>query len=602
MPIARFEHCGRYELHEILGEGAMGTVYRGWDPALARAVAIKLIQGWELSEDTVERFRREAQALAKLPHPNIVGVYDVSMAGDDPFIVMELVEGRSLAAVINAGVPPIVDQLRLMIQVCDALACAHAAGIVHRDVKPGNIMVTTAGHAKLADFGVARLHDSTLTATANVVGTPAYLAPEAFSDGAIDERTDIYALTACLYELASGSRLHQGSDLASLVARVTQHDAPRLSSAWPDCPPALDRCVQKGLARRPEDRYQRAVDLADDLGAVLKELGASPTASAPDRTKRVTPPVPRSFWQENRPRAALAAALLLLALEFLPRGGAPVPPSDELMAGPTDSLGSGARALTSPGATSGTPAGRPSNAPTDSVANPPATSLSNRRIDSINDSGVHSVNKAGPAPRGPSTTRGAVRQPPASASSAPAPAPVDEDDEEEPARRAVPIGTRLHVSLVTELRTDRSQPGHQFEGRLAQAVALGGEVIAPAGAVVRGIVDEVHAGAGARAPSLRLSLSELTLNGAPARIRTARYEVVSPTDAGGAMGTLVLGSVAGAVAGGLTAGSRGAVTGGALGAAAASSGREAPRPGDIVLSNPLIFRLAEPLLLASKPD
>lgn len=583
MSIVNFEHCGRYELREVLGEGAMGTVYRAWDPALARAVAVKVIQGWELSDDTVERFRREAQVLAKLPHPNIVGVYDVSVTGEDPFIVMELVEGRSLAALIKSGQPsPIAQHVRMMIQVCDALACAHAAGVVHRDVKPGNILVTAGGTAKLADFGIARLHDSTLTATSNVVGTPAYLSPEAFSGKPIDARTDIYGVAACLYELASGSRLHDASDIASLVAKVTQHDAPRLSAAWNDCPPALDRCLQRGLARNPDERYQRAVDFADALGKVLKELGASPIATALDVTERVAPlAVTATLPTWNRTRAAIAAAvmLLLLLIVFWPRGATTVPPST------TNEV-----AALTPGGT----------VPT---ATAPAS--------------VDSVNRAAPPPtapvnapdaatrRGPSSTRGAT----ASTSSAnpvsgPPAAPAIEDDEEEPVRRAVPIGTRVHVSLGTELRTDRSQPGHEFHGILAEPISFDGTVVAPTGTALRGIVDEVRQRGGGRPPSFRLSLSELLIAGTPTRVRTARYEVIGPdnTPGGASLTTLILGAAAGALIGGMTGGNRGLVGGAAIGAAAASRVREAPQPGELVLSNPLIFKLAEPLLLAAKPD
>lgn len=583
MSTVNFERCGRYELREVLGEGAMGTVYRAWDPALARAVAIKVIQGWELSDDTVERFRREAQVLAKLPHPHIVGVYDVSMTGDDPFIVMELVEGRSLAALIkDRASTTMAQRLRMIIQVCDALACAHAAGVVHRDVKPGNILVTAGGTAKLADFGIARLHDSTLTATSKIVGTPAYLAPEAFSGGPIDARTDIYGVAASLYEWSCGSRPHEASDLASLVAKVTRSEAPSLAAAWPECPPGLDRCLQRGLARDPDERYQRAVDLADDLTAVLRALGALPADGATDLTQRVA--APGADERTGRPLrkrliAALAGAAALVAVLLAYPGTTASPPT-----------------LTP--IPEATPAGRPPET-VDTAANKPG-----KRPTSGNELSKPSSGNGDLVAGRDSTTRGGRQVPPGKDSDTISPAPpAVEEEEDEPVRRAVPVGTRVHVSLLTELRTDRSQPGHEFEGRLAEPILLNNEVIAPTGTGLRGIVDEVRGGGGGRPPSIRLSLSELLLAGTPTKIRTARYEVVSPVDSNRdpSLTTLILGAATGALIGGVTGGGSGAVIGGAIGAAA-SVPRSAPRPGDIVLTNPLIFRLAEPLLLAVNPE
>ncbi|MDP2052233.1 MAG: serine/threonine-protein kinase [Acidobacteriota bacterium] len=576
-----FERCGRYELREVLGEGAMGTVYRAWDPALARAVAIKVIQARALSEDLLERFRREAQVLAKLPHPHIVGVFDVSMAGDDPFIVMELVEGSSLAGLIKTRAASTTAQkLRMIIQVCDALACAHSAGVVHRDVKPGNILITAGGSAKLADFGIARLYDSTLTSTAKIVGTPAYLAPEAFSGGPIDARTDIYGVAASLYEWSCGSRPHEAGDLASLVARVTNSEAPSLAAVWTECPPRLDRCLQRGLARNPEERYQRAVDFADDLARVLEELGASPVEGAPDLTLRLDPPVAEPG---TRPRkhviAALAGTATLVAL---------------LLACPRNTASPPAFA-TNPESAPDT--NRPPDA-SDTTANQPEPRTGNEPIKTSSGSDALA------AGRGRPTRGGAGRFPPGRDSAASSPAPlIVEEEADEPVRRAVPIGTRVHVSLLTELRTDRSQPGHEFEGRLAEPLLFNNEVIAPAGTGLRGIVDEVRTGGSGRPPSIRLSLSELLLAGAPMKIRTARYEVVSPTDSNHdpSLTTLILGAATGALIGGVTGGSRGAATGGAIGASIAAQ-PSAPRPGDIVLTNPLIFRLAEPLQLAATPE
>lgn len=263
------DRLGRYEIRGVLGSGAMGIVYSAWDPELERPVAIKIIQSLTLSEQEVERFRREAQMLARLTHPHIVAVYDIGAERTAPYVVMELVEGSTVASEIaRQGSRPLRDKVRLVAEVCDALAFANAAGVVHRDVKPANIIITQTGAAKLADFGVARLKSSSLTATAHLVGTPAYLAPELFAGAEVDARADVYGAAATLFEWACGSRAHQSDNLAMLMAKVIQDDAPDIRERWPGCPALLAECLKRGLAKDPDQRYQTARDFGDALRSI----------------------------------------------------------------------------------------------------------------------------------------------------------------------------------------------------------------------------------------------------------------------------------------------------------------------------------------------
>jgi len=273
---------GRYELGELIGYGGMAEVHRGQDVRLSRAVAVKVLRS-DLARDPSfqNRFRREAQAAAGLNHPSIVAVYDT---GEDrevdgepdtvsPFIVMEFVEGRTLREVLKSeGRLPIRRAMEITAEVCAALDFSHRSGIVHRDIKPGNVMITNAGAVKVMDFGIARAladNAATVTATSAVIGTAQYLSPEQARGESVDARSDVYSTGCLLYELVTGHPPFTGD---SPVAVAYQHvrEVPQVpSSANPEVPGALDSIVMKALAKNPLNRYQTAGEMRGDLQRAL---------------------------------------------------------------------------------------------------------------------------------------------------------------------------------------------------------------------------------------------------------------------------------------------------------------------------------------------
>ncbi|MDO5697255.1 MAG: Stk1 family PASTA domain-containing Ser/Thr kinase [Dermatophilus congolensis] len=277
--------ANRYEVRNLIGRGGMADVHAGFDTRLGREVAIKILRS-ELARDPsfLQRFRREAQAAAGLNHPSIVAVFD---SGEDshtdvhgtvtvqPFIVMEYVHGTTLRERLSAdGVLPAAEACEVMAQVLHALEYSHRHGIVHRDIKPGNVMVTPTGVAKVMDFGIARaIADSaaTMTNTSVVIGTAQYLSPEQAQGREIDARSDIYSAGCLLYELITGRAPFIGE---SPVAIAYQHvgEPPQPPSVFnPDVPGKLDTVVLHSLAKEPEKRYQTAAEFASDLEAVVRE-------------------------------------------------------------------------------------------------------------------------------------------------------------------------------------------------------------------------------------------------------------------------------------------------------------------------------------------
>ena len=277
----------RYQGHELLGRGGMSEVYRAYDAQLGRPVAIKRLRP-DLAASPVcrARFRREAQAAGRLTHPAIVAVYDTGEEPDTtgrsvPFIVMELIEGRSLRdALREDGKLPSVRALELTADVLDALACSHAAGIIHRDIKPGNVMLSDTGGVKVADFGIARaVSDSSGTATmaGTVMGTAQYLSPEQGRGDAADVRSDIYSVGCMLHELLVGEPPFTGDSLVSIVFQQIS-DPPTLpSAADPEISADIDAITLKALAKDPGDRYQTASEMKADIDRVLS--GEPPAAT-----------------------------------------------------------------------------------------------------------------------------------------------------------------------------------------------------------------------------------------------------------------------------------------------------------------------------------
>jgi eukaryotic-like serine/threonine-protein kinase len=258
----------RYEVGRLLGAGGMAEVFEGRDRLLARRVAIKVpLSQYAHDPEFAHRFRREAQAAASLSHPGVVAVYDTGSENGTHFIVMEYVDGRTLKDVIRAEAPLYPDRAaEICADVCSALAAAHARGLVHRDVKPANIMLMPDGRVKLMDLGIARAAaGETATQTAAMLGTAQYLSPEQAQGQTVDYRSDLYSLGCCLYEMLTGTVPFRGATPVAIAYRHVREDPapPRLLN--PDVPPSLEAVCLKAMAKRPEDRYQTAAELRADL-------------------------------------------------------------------------------------------------------------------------------------------------------------------------------------------------------------------------------------------------------------------------------------------------------------------------------------------------
>lgn len=266
--------AGRYLLRRRLGQGAAGEVWSAEDPQIGRNVAVKLLKVPEaLSErgraEWERRFLLEARAAGRLSHPGIVSIHDVGAAADGrPFIVMELVEGESLdAALRGAEPPPFAKVVNWMIQIAEALDAAHAKGVVHRDVKPANLLVGADGCARIADFGIARVAESELTREGTFVGSPAFAAPEQIRGGKVDGRADLFALGAVFYLLATGRRPFEGENLPAIAYAVCHAEPERPSTINPRLEPAFEAVILRALAKDPSARYRTGAELAQALRA-----------------------------------------------------------------------------------------------------------------------------------------------------------------------------------------------------------------------------------------------------------------------------------------------------------------------------------------------
>ena len=269
---------GRYRLVQPIARGGMATVWLADDPVLSRKVAVKILkQDLAADEGTRARFRHEAISAARLSHPCIVSTYDTGDDDGTAFIVMELVEGPTLRQLIqDTGGLPVRDVVKLGTQVADALDAAHRAGLVHRDVKPANVLVPPRGPVKVTDFGIAKAAGTDdLTKTGTVMGTARYLAPEQVSGKPTDARTDVYALGLLLFECLTGHVPFGGdTDVATAMARLTT-SAPSIRAERPDVPPALDDVIHRCLARNPEQRFGSAADVRE----ALRRAELDPTGS-----------------------------------------------------------------------------------------------------------------------------------------------------------------------------------------------------------------------------------------------------------------------------------------------------------------------------------
>jgi serine/threonine-protein kinase len=403
------DRIGRYEVLRELGSGSMGRVYLARDPNIDRRVALKVLapsSGVGAAEEAElrRRFVLEARAAGKVKHPGIVTVYDAETDAETggSFIAMEWVDGESLEALLARTAPPatpaVAQSVRIVEQVALALDAAHRAGLVHRDVKPANVLIDRNGQARLSDFGIAKFSSMANTAAGRLVGSPFYMAPEQVRSETVDGRSDLFALGCVLYQAVTGKVPFAGDSLASITYKILEIDPAPARSANPRVSPELDAVITKALRKDPDERFQTGLELA----GALQALDLAPSSTTPTGTLILTPdppaerpahparaePGPRRPWipRHRLPRhwipqhrGAALAVLTLLAVPFLllVLGRQAEEPEPETAgrepAAPTESAPGDEPART--GAQAGTGAATaPATAPTTASTHPPATS------------------------------------------------------------------------------------------------------------------------------------------------------------------------------------------------------------------------------------
>jgi eukaryotic-like serine/threonine-protein kinase len=294
--------AGRYELEELVGSGGMSSVYRAHDRLLERTVAIKILHEQFTRDDAyVERFRREARAVAQLAHPNIVTVIDRGEQDGRQFIVFEYVDGMNLKELmVQDGPVTPREAIELALQVARGLSFAHENGLVHRDVKPQNVLLDADGRAKVTDFGIAHAVDvDGMTITGTVMGTSNYIAPEQARGQAVDEQTDVYSLGCVLYELLTGEVPFEGDNFVAVAMRHVNDPAPSARDVRPDVPPRLDWAIQTAMAKDHGERFDSMAEFAAELEACYAELDGNEGATmvVPRTLARPTrAPRRRSIW------------------------------------------------------------------------------------------------------------------------------------------------------------------------------------------------------------------------------------------------------------------------------------------------------------------
>jgi serine/threonine-protein kinase len=276
------EQLGKYRIDAVLGKGAMGVVYKAFDPYIERVVALKTIRKELFSdsqqEDLISRFKNEAQAAGRLNHQNIVMVYDYGEDSESAYIAMEFVEGAPLNTLIEAGQPTALPRvIAWMSDLLLALEYAHSRGVVHRDIKPANLMITANARVKVSDFGIARIDSSTLTQTGSMIGTPSYMSPEQYRGETVDGRSDVFSAGVLLYQLLSGVRPFVGSASAVMHQILNVNPVPP-SQVLPALGCAYDRVVERATAKAASDRFASAREFLDALTAVVQ--GQNPNAAA----------------------------------------------------------------------------------------------------------------------------------------------------------------------------------------------------------------------------------------------------------------------------------------------------------------------------------
>src|SRR6266511_3670473 len=273
----QYRRVGKFELHELIDEGAMGAVWKAYDSVIRRYVALKLLSGnVGRSADARARFLREARAAGALQHPNIITIYDLGEADGQLFIAMELLDGGDLSSLIALSEPLALERkLDIVIEVLQGLSYAHERGVIHRDIKPSNVRIGSDGSVKILDFGIARLQSGDITGSGAIVGTPTYMAPEQITNGAITPATDVFAVGCLLYELLAYRKPFEGETVHGVLYQVLTTDPRPLRAMALSIPASLERVVAKAMNKVPDERYESAAQMQSTLLGIRAALSGA---------------------------------------------------------------------------------------------------------------------------------------------------------------------------------------------------------------------------------------------------------------------------------------------------------------------------------------
>ena len=477
---------GKYHILELVGEGAMGVVYKAKDSVLDRTVAVKVMNDAIARQDELRtRFLREAQAAASLQHPNVVSIYDLGEVDGHLYIAMEFFQGADLEALMQTHEPlSLQEKLDIIIDVLSGLTFAHKRGIVHRDIKPANIRIAEDGRAKLMDFGVAHLTTSKLTTTGASLGTPVYMSPEQITGGKATPATDVFAVGAVLYELLTGIKPFDSQTLQGLFYKILSEKPKPIREVMPGLPSALDHIVEKAMAKDAPDRYQSALDMANDLSGVRSMLSGPGYPSSVSLSATVEHAIRRSqqaakvrMVRRELTAAGVLAAALVIALGWWQLGKGRTPAvmaardSSRSASASSDSTVASARAPDTSGATSGTAARSGTNTP------PPVAVA---RVDSGTPPPV-----ADPAPK---------------KAERPAPKPERPAPSERVARNTPPQPTKSATSTTRQPVTPPSRPAPSGSGAPPTRVAAAPPITSPQPSVTQPAITQPTVQQGVAAP------------------------------------------------------------------------------------------------------
>ncbi|MBI4891288.1 MAG: serine/threonine protein kinase [Acidobacteria bacterium] len=500
----------QYEIVERLGAGGMGEVFKARDRKLNRFVALKVLPTDSRQDDERrQRFLQEARAASALSHPNIITVHDVISDDAADYLVLEFVNGRSLADLIPRGGLPASETLRYSIQISSALAAAHAAGILHRDLKPGNVMVNEHGIAKLLDFGLAKRMDSALASTGEeaetvdqaprtmagtILGTASYMSPEQIEGKALDARSDIFSFGLVLYEMLTGQRAFKGDSAITTLTAVLRDQPPSITQLAVETPPQYERIIERCLQKHPGERWQSMADLHAALAGLKEDLdsgrilpsGRHQAITAAALATPPPPPAPKGKPTSRKTPLVAAAAVIVIAVAAL--GGwfwqrsqsqpaqqqasvPPEPPQPQTSSAPA--AGAESAADTAP------PAG----------AAQPALSTAPPAAATAKPAAVNQAARQKPAPK--ITVIGQTAEPakPIAAEPVPPPPPVPTPAAPQPVPISVPDGTRLKLSLAADL-TAAGQPGDVVRLSTAEELRVNEATVIAKGATVTAVLGE----------------------------------------------------------------------------------------------------------------